>query len=200
MSIKPIETIYNGYRFRSRLEARWAVFFDAAGIKYQYEPEGFCVTGFDGPDFYYLPDFYFPDQEIYGEVKGRPFTEQEKAKMAWSVDYHGPLENGLVLLGNIPSKLELDSMPDFNMPFVYWAKGIAEGVASFELNGFVKLKFYTPDFEGCYTTSAPDFPFDDAEPFFSFINGENGVQEHKELVLKCFDRARQARFEHGECG
>ena len=27
-SIKPIETKYNGYRFRSRLEARWAVFFD----------------------------------------------------------------------------------------------------------------------------------------------------------------------------
>jgi len=24
--IKPIETIYNGYKFRSRLEARWAVF------------------------------------------------------------------------------------------------------------------------------------------------------------------------------
>jgi hypothetical protein len=32
--IKTIETIYNGYRFRSRLEARWAVFFDAMGIKY----------------------------------------------------------------------------------------------------------------------------------------------------------------------
>ena len=32
--IKPIETVYNGYRFRSRLEARWAVFFDEAGIEY----------------------------------------------------------------------------------------------------------------------------------------------------------------------
>ena len=39
MDIKPIETVYNGYRFRSRLEARWAVFFDAAGIEYEYEPE-----------------------------------------------------------------------------------------------------------------------------------------------------------------
>lgn len=26
MTIKPIETVYNGYRFRSRLEARWARF------------------------------------------------------------------------------------------------------------------------------------------------------------------------------
>lgn len=43
--IKPIETYYNGYRFRSRLEARWAVFFDAAGIKYQYEEQGFEKDG-----------------------------------------------------------------------------------------------------------------------------------------------------------
>ena len=34
MSIKAIETRYNGYRFRSRTEARWAVFFDAFGIRY----------------------------------------------------------------------------------------------------------------------------------------------------------------------
>lgn len=51
-SIKPIETYYNGYRFRSRLEARWAVFFDALGVKYEYEPEGFQT-----PAGYYLPDF-----------------------------------------------------------------------------------------------------------------------------------------------
>ena len=51
--IKPIETEYNGYRFRSRLEARWAVFFDALGIKYEYEPEGYTLE--DGTK--YLPDF-----------------------------------------------------------------------------------------------------------------------------------------------
>jgi len=39
--MKPIETVYKGYCFRSRLEARWAVFFDALGIKYYYEHEGF---------------------------------------------------------------------------------------------------------------------------------------------------------------
>ena len=201
MPIKPIETIYNGYRFRSRLEARWAVFFDSAGIKYQYEPEGFCVGDFDGTSFFYLPDFYFPDQEIYGEVKGRRFTEQEKAKMAWSVDYCGPLKDGLVLLGNIPSKLELDDMPDFNIPFVYWEKGIVKGAACFELNGLERLRFYLPDFQE-YITSAPDFPYDDAEPFFCFSHGDD-VEEwlpHKALVDSCMNKARQARFEHGECG
>ena len=65
MDIKPIETVYNGYRFRSRLEARWAVFFDTAGIKYEYEPEGFELC--DGTR--YLPDFYLTDEDIYVEVK-----------------------------------------------------------------------------------------------------------------------------------
>ena len=32
-TIAAIETEYCGYRFRSRLEARWAVFLDALGIE-----------------------------------------------------------------------------------------------------------------------------------------------------------------------
>jgi hypothetical protein len=39
--IKTIPTTYNGIKFRSRLEARWAVFFDSINIKYRYEFEGF---------------------------------------------------------------------------------------------------------------------------------------------------------------
>ena len=63
--LKPIETYYNGYRFRSRLEARWAVFFDAAGIEYQYEPEGYNL----GNGMCYLPDFYITDWDIFVEIK-----------------------------------------------------------------------------------------------------------------------------------
>ena len=33
MELRPIDTDYKGYRFRSRLEARWAVFFDAMDVK-----------------------------------------------------------------------------------------------------------------------------------------------------------------------
>jgi len=39
--VKPIETVYSDHLFRSRLEARWAVFFDYMGIKWVYEPEGY---------------------------------------------------------------------------------------------------------------------------------------------------------------
>ena len=63
--IKAIETIYNGYRFRSRLEARWAVFFDALGIKYEYEKEGYDL----GELGWYLPDFWLPEFRMWVEIK-----------------------------------------------------------------------------------------------------------------------------------
>lgn len=46
MDIKAIETCYAGCRFRSRLEARWAVFFDALGLEWEYEPEGFELPAY----------------------------------------------------------------------------------------------------------------------------------------------------------
>ena len=74
--IKAIETHYNGYRFRSRLEARWAVFFDTLGISYEYEPEGFDL----GDGLYYLPDFWLPVQKYWIEVKGSQPTSTEARK------------------------------------------------------------------------------------------------------------------------
>lgn len=73
-----IQTEYNGYLFRSRLEARWAVFFDALGIEYEYEPEGIVLS--DGTQ--YLPDFYLPDFKCYFEVKRKSIkgTEEEKGQ------------------------------------------------------------------------------------------------------------------------
>lgn len=50
--IKAIETEYAGCIFRSRLEARWAVFFDALGVEWEHEPEGFETSAGR-----YLPDF-----------------------------------------------------------------------------------------------------------------------------------------------
>lgn len=64
--MQPIETRYKGYRFRSRLEARWAVFFDHCKQNWIYEHEGFTLLS--GA---YLPDFYFPGLEAYLEVKPR---------------------------------------------------------------------------------------------------------------------------------
>lgn len=63
--LKPIQTWWNGLYFRSRLEARWALFYDQLGIQYVYEREGFDL----GEGLWYLPDFWLPEQEIFVEVK-----------------------------------------------------------------------------------------------------------------------------------
>lgn len=63
----PIETRYAGCRFRSRLEARWAVFLDTLGIAWEYEPQGYLVGPKRRP---YLPDFWLPGERLWVEVKG----------------------------------------------------------------------------------------------------------------------------------
>lgn len=79
---KAIETVYNGYKFRSRLEARWAVFFDSLGVVYEYEPEGFDLTEVaeSKKPIYYLPDFYLPELDCFVEVKGKKPTLEEIRK------------------------------------------------------------------------------------------------------------------------
>ena len=67
MRIKAIETEYNGYLFRSRLEARWAVFFDEIGLTWEYEREGFDLDG-----VWYLPDFWIWEWNSFIEIKGDP--------------------------------------------------------------------------------------------------------------------------------
>lgn len=62
-----IETEYHLCTFRSRLEARWGVFFDVLGIDWEYEPEGVTLSTGER----YLPDFWLPtfDGGLYVEVK-----------------------------------------------------------------------------------------------------------------------------------
>ena len=74
--IKAIETKYKGCRFRSRLEARYAVLFDALGIEWHYEPEGFELEHYGR----YLPDFYLPQIDMWAEVKAKPFDINERNK------------------------------------------------------------------------------------------------------------------------
>ena len=79
--MKVIQTKYKGYHFRSRLEARWAVFFDTMGLKWEYEPEGFELK--DGTK--YLPDFKVDYGNYYEwfEVKSslKDITKEELLKI-----------------------------------------------------------------------------------------------------------------------
>jgi hypothetical protein len=126
MQIKVIETAYKGYRFRSRLEARWAVFFDAMGLKWEYEPEGFDLTEnyikflaelkeFDPwrleefpplseitneKQLWYLPDFYIHDLKTWVEIK--PF----QSETPWADDIrHEVFPRSLVVIFGHPGKV-----------------------------------------------------------------------------------------------
>lgn len=99
MSIKAIETQYKGYRFRSRLEARWAVFFDALGVRWEYEKEGFEL----GDGIRYLPDFWLPDMDLWIEVKGQEPTDDELIKLIYLQDATG---HSAFVFKQIPSSVD----------------------------------------------------------------------------------------------
>lgn len=96
--IKAIDTDYNGYKFRSRLEARWAVFFDNLNINYEYEKEGFELHN----GIKYLPDFYLNEMDIYVEVKPSfdLLTLDEIRKIFYYIDSG----NALFLIIGTPTK------------------------------------------------------------------------------------------------
>jgi len=204
--IKAIETVYNGYKFRSRLEARWAVFFDALGIEYEYEKEGFKTNG----GAYYLPDFYLPRTKTWVEVKGDPDALcRDYEKMVDLLDWGGVLPNfadsyetsrGLLLLGDIPNAENRDMI--FH-PLIQHSKGLKKTWAMF-----------TPYPCTFYTAFGFQFILELATGVDLMTIGgleseaDNWVIETQRIpskkyfpgVVSAYTKARQARFEHGEKG
>jgi hypothetical protein len=106
MDIAPIPTTHNGITFRSRTEARWAVFFDQLGIAYRYEQEGFELPGGR-----YLPDFFLPgvNDGMFVEIKGiAPTADEYRACEELAKASTRPV---LIVYGSPPeSGAELDSL------------------------------------------------------------------------------------------
>lgn len=130
--IKAIETVYKGYRFRSRLEARWAVFFDALGVKWEYEPEGFEIE--DGAR--YLPDFRLATNHgpRWVEIKGTWPTDVELGKLCALHESKSDVSFGLMLVG-APGEQQMARCRNFGgMHQVDWDKCPAHpGVMGFYL-------------------------------------------------------------------
>ncbi len=101
--IKAIETRYKGYRFRSRTEARWAVFFDSLGLKWNYELEGYKLKC-----GYYLPDFYIDSYSVFAEIKGIEFSFEERHK-CWELSTIG---KPVLMLSGVP---DYKTYPMFDM-------------------------------------------------------------------------------------
>lgn len=204
--IRAIETVYNGYRFRSRLEARWAVFFDALGVKYEYEPEGFELPSGKR----YLPDFRvkcYGDRgvrdaepfDLYIEVKGhmtqkdadrilefvggKPLVTRQPDGTELTDDSFLVPERPTLIVGGIPSDgEELEG---------YLSLGAYEGMDGTEIRPFNYKTIDGDDFAAYPAAHHGRFYLmgDDS----NYINGDD-----MPAIKAAYQLARQARFEHGE--
>ena len=182
IELKPIETEYNGYKFRSRLEARWAVFFDTAGVEYEYEPEGFELSS----GYRYLPDFLVhncterAEGDLWVEVKGK--ATKYDADRIWEFAENNPI-------------LVVDCIPKGNTASDLWSEMIWRS-GNCMGDDFRLYPFNFDTIDG------------DAFGLGVMANGKGGLALcgadssyyhgfDEELTVRAYQAARQARFEYG---
>ena len=175
--IRAIETHYRGYRFRSRTEARWAVFFDALGVRWEYERQGYDLP--TGP---YLPDFWLPDQGYWIEIKGTPPTEREEALCSELASATGsPV---YLHVGNPEQMGWGTDWPDTASTFVGWS-----------IDRWDNAQWWCE----CPFCDAVGIQFEGrAARLCSCEDGDKGYGFHTRRLTAAYAAARSARFEHGE--
>lgn len=180
MKYNPIETKYNGYLFRSRLEARWAIYFDTLGIHYEYEKEGYDL----GEAGWYLPDFWLPQVQMWAEVKGSKFTEEESEKA-----------KKLVFITGYPV-LRLVGLPDYKT-YLSWEINPSKNIAG---NSIQECDYLVSAFHG-YVFSENRFYSNTECKGMSEKQMKAYVLEHlRESMQEGIEAARSARFEYGDTG
>lgn len=179
--IKAIETKYNNHRFRSRTEARWAVFFDHAEIKYEYEKQGFVLDGVP-----YLPDFWLPEAKMWLEVKGDEILPEERK-----------LCEALARESGFPCVLAKG--PPSSGGGLYLYKPVDE---PWQPNSDEAEYFFCDDRrdEGVYWLYSPELQ----HAFIVIQRGELTDHDRYPLVRSAtaagYEAAASARFEHSESG
>jgi hypothetical protein len=101
--------------FRSRLEARWAVFLASAGYDFRYE-----FKTFKGPGFYYTPDFWVnvDGNLLILEIKPAGYVSSEWDRFKWRW-MHSTLKE------NVATNAEfavIYGMPYLERHYSSWAK------------------------------------------------------------------------------
>lgn len=122
--ITAIPTRYAGCLFRSRLEARWAVFFDAMGYVWEYEPQGYVIDGRG-----YLPDFRINDF-LWLEVKGSEDALDKElmfnaGKALKQLVVLGPIPHATVATNRVLGWLDIGLAAQDGMTAAQWEAGRA---------------------------------------------------------------------------
>lgn len=195
--LKAIQTEYKGYLFRSRLEARWAVFLDACGADWEYEPEGYDL----GDGVYYLPDFlvhnvtinhglFCRNCDVYIEVKGQ-MNDADAQKinrfyeLGYDDDQSSISKSAVLVVGNIPDGEDMREILDSLQTEAYNDHGDWPNTYNFAtIDGDYFGAYPGVDKRGTFTLFG-----DDSSYLWSMHSGN---------TEKAYRMARQARFEHGE--
>ena len=181
--MKPIQTYYKGYHFRSRLEARWAVFFQTMHVHWVYEAEGYILKN----GVWYLPDFLIKlaDGPVWCEVK--PHGE-ESPEFEMFMCERPTNERGTVL-HDIPDPEDL-SVADDNNSFdgYYGGKGCDTN----------------HQFCICPKCDAVGFQYEGrVERVPCGCDFNTGARHHTpghNRIKTAYAKARAQRFEHGHTG
>lgn len=193
MNLKAIETVYNGYRFRSRLEARWAVFLDTLKIPYEYEKEGYEL-----PSGWYLPDFWLPSLNLWMEVKPTDPSDLEQRKCHELTKASG--HSMILMYGEIPYPHPDSHMWGGEIPYSDFPYGSGQ--------------MFCPEggdnpywFCDCHKCGEVGIEFDGRGARIDCGcshqecgNGDKCYSAHSPQMMRAYAAARQARFEHGESG
>lgn len=205
--IKAIETVYGKYRYRSRLEARWAVFFDVLGISYEYEKEGFDL----GNGVWYLPDFWLPAYEAWWEVKGTNPSKAEREKLvllAEGTNNPAFLAWGEVSQAKPASAPGDDGCENHNVELILpltWdsmieipeSHGLTYGLFSWwvnweRCNQCGHIMPMAPVLHTCHGIIVGKCDCHHANNLYT--------NPYDSIIVAAYQAARQARFEHGENG
>jgi hypothetical protein len=112
-TIAAIPTVYRGRRYRSRLEARWAAFFDLLGWQHEYEP---FDLGKWSPDFLLFRD---RKRQFFVEIKPIADFDVDVADRMWGAAQSSG-DIGLLLLGVAPTKFGPDDDPMIDLGWRWW--------------------------------------------------------------------------------
>jgi len=214
--IKAIETHWKGYRFRSRLEARWAVFFEELGWKWKYEHQGYNI-GWEQPAKW-LPDFEVQIPQSFGmnvhayvEVKGNPkflsdgefantldfgggppgFCDSKRHLWCGSQELWAGQYKPVLFLGDIPQ----NSNGTLFIPMLCHSKGVHAiwvAVTSSGIETIPAQMLYEMNFQGGQTVSNITSGLGCFQP--KIVSTTLGFME----VVAALNKAKSARFEHGE--
>lgn len=213
--IKAIETQWKGYRFRSRLEARWAVFFEHLGVRWDYEPEGFKTGWHEGRQRDWLPDFQIwlrdGKSPYWVEVKGNPnWLREDGFDFCQGIDFGGgppgfencgdylDLQGGIILLGSIPKftwgQLFVPVLNHKKGVHLTWMRFDSLHPTSALVDGTDTLHFFKQGGSDVLNLDSgkPSIEQADFQPFI----GETMLASQK--IMEALNHARGARFEHGE--